>query len=134
MKSRSIVRTIEDPRLLGEFVAPRSEAEYDRAVEKLERLVDEIGDKPSDRRYRLIETLSTLIEAYDAEHHQLLETSGPDVLRWLMEQHGLSQADLKDELGGQGIVSEVLSGKRELNLRQIRALAKRFGVDAAAFI
>jgi HTH-type transcriptional regulator / antitoxin HigA len=134
MKSRSIVRTIEDPRLLGEFVAPRSEAEYDRAVEKLERLVDEIGDNPSDRRYRLIETLSTLIEAYDAEHHQLPEASGPDVLRWLMEQHGLSQADLKDELGGQGIVSEVLSGKRELNLRQIRALAKRFGVDAAAFI
>ena len=50
-----------------------------------------------------------------------------------MEEHGLKQADLP-EIGSQGIVSEVLSGKRELNVRQIRALAKRFHVSPAVFI
>ena len=38
------------------------------------------------------------------------------------------------EIGSQGIVAEVLSGKRELNVRHIRALAKRFHVSPAVFI
>jgi HTH-type transcriptional regulator/antitoxin HigA len=50
-----------------------------------------------------------------------------------MEQHGLRQADLP-EIGSQGVVSEILSGRRELNLRQIRALSERFGVSPATFI
>jgi HTH-type transcriptional regulator/antitoxin HigA len=45
----------------------------------------------------------------------------------------LTQAELP-EVGSQGVVSEVLSGKRELNVRQIRALAQRFRVSPAVFI
>jgi HTH-type transcriptional regulator/antitoxin HigA len=50
-----------------------------------------------------------------------------------MEQHGLRQCDLP-EVGAQSVVSAVLSGKRDLNLRQVQAVAKRFGVamDALA--
>lgn len=59
--------------------------------------------------------------------------SGADMLRFLMEEHGLTQSDLP-EIGSQGVVSEVLSGKRELNVRQIRTLAKRFHVSPAVFI
>jgi HTH-type transcriptional regulator/antitoxin HigA len=50
-----------------------------------------------------------------------------------MEEHGLSQKDLP-EIGSQGVVSEVLAGRRRLNVPQIQALAARFGVDAGAFI
>lgn len=50
-----------------------------------------------------------------------------------MEEHGPAQSDLP-EVGSQGVVSEVLSGKRELNVRQIRALAKRFHVSPAVFM
>jgi HTH-type transcriptional regulator/antitoxin HigA len=50
-----------------------------------------------------------------------------------MDQHGLRQADLP-EVGSQGVVSEVLAGRRELNTRQIRALAKRFKVGAGTFL
>jgi HTH-type transcriptional regulator/antitoxin HigA len=50
-----------------------------------------------------------------------------------MAQHGLRQADLP-EIGSQGVVSEILAGRRELNLRQVRALAERFGVSPATFI
>ena len=51
------------------------------------------------------------------------------VLASLMEQHGLRQSELP-EVGSQGVVSEVLSGKRQLNARQISALRRRFGVPA----
>ena len=50
-----------------------------------------------------------------------------------MKEHGLKQGDL-NELGSQGVVSEILAGKRDLNVRQIRRLADRFGVSPAVFI
>jgi len=50
-----------------------------------------------------------------------------------MQEHRLRQSDLP-EIGSQGVVSEVLAGKRELNARQIKRLAKRFGVSPAVFI
>jgi HTH-type transcriptional regulator/antitoxin HigA len=55
------------------------------------------------------------------------------MLRFLMDQHGLSQGDLP-EVGSQGVVSEILSGKRDLNVRQIRLLSERFGVGPQAFV
>jgi len=105
----------------------------DAAVAKLNELVDEVGDNPRDPRHRFIDTLSVLIEAYDEEHHPIPDVTGAQLLAFLMEQHGLSQGDLP-EIGSQGVVSEILRGKRELNVRQIRALARRFGLPAGAFL
>lgn len=132
MKSRSIEawKTLET---LEPFLAIRNEREYDAAVARLNVLVDRIGDNTKDARYRLIETLSVLIEAYDREHHSLPDASGVEVLRFLMEEHGLTQKDLP-EVGSQGVVSEVLAGHRRLNVRQVQALAARFGVDPGVFI
>jgi len=50
-----------------------------------------------------------------------------------MQEYGLKQKDLT-ELGSPGVISEILSGKRELNKRQIKALSKRFGCSPAVFI
>lgn len=111
----------------------RNEQEYDRAVERLNRLLDEVGTDEQHPLYTLLDTLGTLIHAYEEEHHPIPECSGVDVLRFLMDEHGLTQSDLP-EIGSQGVVSEVLRGKRELNIRQIRALAKRFQVSPAVFI
>jgi HTH-type transcriptional regulator / antitoxin HigA len=133
MKSRTVVRTIKDPAALGPFVIPRDEAEYDKAVAYLNKLVDEIGDDPANPRYRLIKSLSVLIEQYDNEHYRLPDATPVEVLRFLMEQHQLKQSDLP-EIGSQGVVSEILSGRRNLNVRQIQALAARFGVDAGVFV
>jgi HTH-type transcriptional regulator / antitoxin HigA len=115
------------------LLAIRSEQEYDESVVRLNALVDEVGDNPQDSRYRLIETLSILIEAYDRDHYGFPEASAIEVLRFLMEEHGLTQKDLP-EIGSQGVVSEVLSGERTLNVRQIRALALRFGVEPGVFL
>ncbi|MGD0116435.1 MAG: transcriptional regulator [Candidatus Binatus sp.] len=132
MKTRS-VRAIKSPGALEPFLAIRTVREYDASVEHLNTLVDEIGDNTRDPRYRLIETLSVLIEAYDREHHSPPEASGVEVLRFLMAEHDLTQKDLP-EIGSQGVVSEVLAGRRHLNVRQIQALAARFGTDPGTFI
>jgi HTH-type transcriptional regulator/antitoxin HigA len=130
MKTRTITRSLKRPEL---FLAPRTEREYDAAVVRLNELVDEIGDNPKDPRYRLIETLSVLIDAYDREHHKIPDISGSELMAFLMEQHHLSQNDLP-EIGTQGVVSEILRGKRQLNVRQITVLAGRFGISPAAFL
>jgi HTH-type transcriptional regulator/antitoxin HigA len=55
------------------------------------------------------------------------------VLRYLIDRHGLKQRDLAVELGGESVVSEVLSGKRRLNAAHIEELSKRFHVSPAVF-
>jgi HTH-type transcriptional regulator/antitoxin HigA len=111
----------------------RSERDHDRAVKLLNSLIDEIGTDEKHPLYELLDTLGTVIHAYEEEHHPMPQCSGAEMLRFLMEEHGLAQSDLS-EVGSQGIVSEILNGKRELNVRQIRALAKRFHVSPSAFI
>ena len=72
------------------------------------------------------------MHAYEEQHHPMPECSGVDVLRFLMEEHGLTQSDLP-EVGSQGVISDILRGKRDLNIRQIRVLAKRFQVSPGGF-
>ena len=53
-----------------------------------------------------------------------------DVIRFLMDQHGLKQRDLLDVIGNASVTSKVLSGKRELSKEHIRKLAARFSIPA----
>ena len=69
-----------------------------------------------------------------ARAHPVPDAAPREVLRLLMKEHGLTQTALRDELGGQSVVSDILKGKREINSRQAKALASRFGVSPAAFI
>jgi HTH-type transcriptional regulator / antitoxin HigA len=111
----------------------RNEREYNAAVKRMNELLDEIGTNEKHPLYSLLDTLGTLIHAYEEEHLHVPLSTGTDVLRFLMDEHGLAQSDLL-EIGSQGVVSEILNGKRELNVRQIRALAKRFKVSPAVFV
>jgi len=111
----------------------RNEREYNAAVKRMNELLDEIGTNEKHPLYSLLDTLGTLIHAFEEEHLHVPSSTGTDVLRFLMEEHELAQSDLS-EIGSQGVVSEILNGKRELNVRQIRALAKRFKVSPAVFV
>ncbi len=111
----------------------QNEQDYDRAVERLNSLIDEVGTNERHPLYSLLDTLGTVLHAWEEQHHVMPECGGADVLRFFMEEHSLSQSDLP-EVGSQGVVSEVLSGKRDLNVRQIRALSKRFEVSPSVFV
>jgi len=111
----------------------QSEQEYDEAVGRLNSLVDEVGTDEAHPLYSLLDTLGTVIHAYEEKHYPMPRCRGGDSLQFLMEEHSLTQSGFP-EVGSQGVVSEIIRGKRELNVRQIRALAKRFHVSPAAFI
>jgi HTH-type transcriptional regulator/antitoxin HigA len=111
----------------------RNEREYNAAVKRLNALLDEIGDNEKHPLYGLLDTLGTLIHAYEEEHYPIPDATGAEVLRFLMDEHGLTQSDLP-EVGSQGVVSEILNGKRELNVRQVRLLAEKFKVSSAVFL
>jgi HTH-type transcriptional regulator/antitoxin HigA len=77
--------------------------------------------------------LGTLVEDY--ENKYVPEPVGDPIssLKHFMEEHNLRQGDLP-EIGSQGVVSEILNGKRALNVAQIKALSKRFNTSPAVFI
>jgi HTH-type transcriptional regulator/antitoxin HigA len=111
----------------------RTEEQYNKAVKLLDVLIDQVSEKPNDTLESLIDTLGTLIEDYENKH--IPEPVGDPIssLKHFMEEHNLRQSDLP-EIGSQGVVSEILNGKRQLNVSQIRALSKRFKVSPAVFI
>lgn len=70
----------------------------------------------------------------EAKNHTLPDATPAAVFAYLMEEQNLKQTDLVEELGGQSIVSAILNGKRELNTRQVKALATRFKISPAVFL
>lgn len=103
--------------------------------ELMEQLLAEVGDDEEHPFADLLDIVSTLVMQYEEDRlDQILPAEPREVLKFLMDQHDLRQTDLKKEIGSQGVVSEILSGSRELNTRQIRALAKRFDVSPAVFL
>lgn len=118
---------------IGPLLKIRGELDYAAAIERLESLLKEIGDNEQHPLYGLLDTLGTLIHAYEEEHVSIPEASGPEVLELLMEEHALGPEDLP-ELGGARNVRAVLAKERELHVGEIRALAERFRVSPAVFI
>ena len=111
----------------------RTKKDYARATAMLDEILDEIGEDEKHPLAELADALGVFVEKYETEHVRISEARPAGVLRFLMQQHGLRQSDLP-EIGSQGVVSEVLADKRELNARQIRRLARRFGVSPAVFV
>jgi len=115
------------------FSVPHNEKDYNRLVNFLDRLIDEVGNNENHPLTSLMETIGSLIETYESQYINEMEGDPIVALNALMEEHGLKQLDLS-EIGSQGVVSEILSGKRQLNVRQIKILSKRFKVSPAVFI
>lgn len=109
---------------------------YETGLKVMERLIDyvNLSPKKDDGINSYIQTLASLIEEYERRRFGPTKVSGGQMLAYLMELKNLKQTDLSKELGGQSVVSAILAGKRELNLKQIRALSKRLKVDPRVFI
>lgn len=111
----------------------RTKTDYKRAVNILNQLLDAGAANQRSPLAGLATAIGTLISEYEDVHVPKAESTPEATLRFLMEQHELKQSDLS-EVGTQGVVSEILAGKRQLNVRQIKLLAERFHVPASVFI
>jgi HTH-type transcriptional regulator / antitoxin HigA len=111
-----------------------SEREFKRVVKFLNGLVDVVGDDEDHELAGLLDVVGQFVEEYENAHHVIPDASPHEVLRFLVDQHGLTQSDLAVEIGGQSVVSDILNGRRSINARQAKALGTRFGVSAAVFL
>ena len=111
----------------------RNEAHYLRMVAMLEALLDEAAGDEQHPAMGLVDIVGDLIEDYEADQPPLPEASGIQALAFLMEQHELNPCDLP-EIGKEREVLDILAGRRELDIHQLRALVSRFGVSAATFV
>jgi HTH-type transcriptional regulator/antitoxin HigA len=108
-----------------------SDAQNERYIAALLELERRGNLTPAEKN--LAEVLTLLVEAYEEEHYPIRSASPVDVLKELIDANNLRQRDLAPMLGSESVVSEILSGKRELNKHHIEKLSKRFGVSPAVF-
>jgi HTH-type transcriptional regulator/antitoxin HigA len=121
------------PQISEILSVPHSEDHYQKLTAILDSLTDEIGESENHPLASLMEIIGNLIENYEERHHPIEESDPIGVLRALMEENSLTQNDLSD-IGSQGVVSEILNGKRSLNVRQIKRLSSRFNVSPSVFL
>ena len=110
-----------------------NDEEYDNAVEFLNSLIDEIGLDEQHPLYGLLDTIGTVIHAYEEKNYPVPDCDSIEMLCFFMDEHGLSPSDLP-EIGPEKIVVEIISGRKELSVKHIRKLAARFHVSPAVFI
>lgn len=107
-----------------------SDKELARARSLVERLWD--SNDPAD--IARLEAQARLIAAYEAHKWPRRAPKVADLIRHLMDQHGLSRADMVPILGTPSRVSEVLSGKKGLSMAMVQRLRARFRVPADLLI
>ncbi|EGT4373432.1 helix-turn-helix domain-containing protein [Cronobacter malonaticus] len=113
-----------------------SEKDYRDALALVDYLIDHDDENP------LIDFLAAKIADYEDNSERFAEFNkevgempvGVALLRTLIDQHKLSYADLKEEIGSKSLVSQILSGQRSLTISHIKALSARFGVKPQWFL
>lgn len=109
----------------------KTAADYEAALREVEHLFDSNPNTPEGDR---LEVLTTLIEAYEEEHHGIPVPDPIETILYYMESRGLSRGDLEPYIGSRARVSEVLNRKRPLTIYMIRKLHAGLGIPAETLI
>jgi HTH-type transcriptional regulator/antitoxin HigA len=108
----------------------RNGREYNAAVGEVEQLLD-AQPKKGTRDYERLEFLSVLIQAYEEKHVERLRDPTPqEIVDFMLEQKGLTRAELAEVMGGRSRVSDFFRGVRALSTSQIKALRELLGIPA----
>ena len=109
----------------------RTEADYQAALDEIERLLDA---KPGTSDADCLEILTTLVEAYEEKYYPIPLPDPIEAILYQMESRGLSRRDLERFIGSRARVSEILNRKRPLTMEMIRNLHKELGISAEVLI
>lgn len=111
----------------------RTEEDYAQVRATMDALLDVVGDDEDHPLADVLDYLADRVKAYEDENFQIPEAAPDEMLRFLMEQHGLKQEDLSD-CAPQSRISNILSGKRSISKEIAKKLARRFRVRADVFL
>jgi len=109
----------------------KNDADYEAALEEIERLFNAEPDTPEGDRLKV---LVTLVEAFEAKHYDIPPPDPIEAIKYYMESRGLSRRDLEPYIGSRARVSEILNRRRPLSLRMIRNLEAGLGIPAEILI
>ena len=109
----------------------KTNAEYEAALARIEKLMDARRNTPQGDE---LELLVLLVHAYEETNFPIDKPDPIAAIRFRMEQQGLEPKDLVPLLGSRSRVSEILSGRRGLSLKMIRALASRLRIPASVLL
>ncbi|MBL0948325.1 helix-turn-helix domain-containing protein [Brevundimonas sp.] len=111
----------------------RNEADYRAALGAYEACFDKepVPGTPEADRFEL---LGLLLARYEEERFPMPTSDPVEAIRFAMDRQGLQQSDLAELLGSRSRASEILNGRRELSLSQIRLLAKEWRIPAEALL
>ena len=109
----------------------RTEADYEAALEEIERLWEAPDGSPAGDK---LDVLVTLVEAYEEKHYPIPPPDPIEAILHQLDSQGLSRQDLEPYLGSRARVSEVLNRKRPLSLKMIRKLQSGLGISAEVLI
>ncbi|MBD2533395.1 transcriptional regulator [Nostoc flagelliforme FACHB-838] len=109
----------------------RTEADYRAALDEIERLFDA---EPNTPECNLLEVLTTLVEAYEQQHHPIVAPEPIDAILYYLESRGLSVNDLEPIIGSLGQVTDILNRQQPLTLEMIRRLHSSLGIPAEVLI
>lgn len=109
----------------------RDEADYEEAIEEIDRLMDLDLDEAGEDR---LDILATLLESYEQEHFPMVRASALEAIKFRMDQAGKTQSDLATLFGSRSRASEVLSGSRGLSIDLIRRLHDEWGIPLESLV
>jgi len=111
----------------------RSEEDYAAALAEYEAYFDS-EPAPATPEGDRFELLGLLLSTYEDKHFPIRPGRPLDAIQFRMEQSGYTQTDLANLLGSRSRASEILSGRREPSLEQIRKLHREWGIPIESLI
>ncbi len=102
-----------------------------RALEQIEGLW---GAKPGTKKGNQLEILMTLVEAYEKKTIEFPKLKPVDIVKFYMEQNDMKQKDLAPYIGSEGLVSDVMNGKKPLSMNMVKNLRAGLGIPTDLLI
>lgn len=118
---------------LKAFRTLQNEDEYDAALKQVRPYFESEPEEGSEDATHF-DALVLLIERYEARHYPIPTASPVEVVKSVMAANNYSRADLIAVIGSKARAADLLNGKREINLDQIRKLSREWNIPAGSLI
>ncbi len=117
---------------MNRYTVIKSIDQYNQYCDELERIVNQKSKSQTDEEN--IDLLTVLIEKWDQENSFSEKLLPVDMLKALMDMHGIKSAELSRVTGiDKTVLSKILNYKKGFSKAVIRILANYFKVDQEAF-
>jgi HTH-type transcriptional regulator / antitoxin HigA len=111
----------------------RTEEDYQQMVRLANSLSDQMNGNADNPLADLFAIVTDLVESWEIQHVTVPAAEPREVLRHLLETHGLKQKDLIG-IASPTVVSDILAGRRAISKKVAKALAQRFHTDVSVFL